>query len=233
MSQSVLVVGASRGIGAAIAQRFLDAGDKVTGTHRGGGVPVEGVTPVECDVTDTGSVNAAVAAASEINGPVETLIFNPGIARDGLAVRMSDDDFDAVHDVVAKGAFRAARAVLKPMMRARSGSIVFISSVGSAAGVPGQANYTSAKASLTGLARTLAREYAPYSVRTNVLAPGPVETEMTTSLTDKQREDMLAMTLLRRFARPDEIADAAYWLSRSTYITGVTLPVAGGAAIGI
>ena len=214
MSRVVLVTGGNRGIGLATAKRFQAAGHKVAVTARSGsGDDAEGLTVVKCDVTDTDSVNTAIDQIDETLGPVEILVSNAGITRDGLVLRMADADFTDVLDTNLTGGFRVARRVVRSMMRARWGRIIFVSSVVGLGGQAGQANYAASKAGLIGLARSLAKEFASRNITVNVVAPGPIETDMIASLTEQQREAMLAMVPTRRLGQPAEIAAAIEFLA--------------------
>ena len=227
--RTVLVTGGNRGIGLTTARRFPDAGHRVAVTTRSG-EPIDGLAVVTCDVTDADAVDAAVGEVEDTLGPVEVLVSNAGITRDGLVLRMSDDDFTAVVDANLSGGFRVAKRVVKGMMRARWGRMVFVSSVVGLGGQAGQANYAASKAGLVGLARSLAKEFASRNVTVNVVAPGPIETDMLAALTDDQRDAILAAVPLGRLGRPDEIAAAIEFLSSdaAAYITGTVLPVDGG-----
>lgn len=234
-SRVVLVTGGNRGIGLATARRFAAAGHRVAVTARSGTVPdADGLTVVACDVTDGASVDAAVDEIEDSLGPVEVLVSNAGITRDGLVLRMSDDDFTAVLDANLTGGFRVARRVVKGMMRARWGRIVFVSSVVGLGGQAGQANYAASKAGLVGLARSLAKEFASRNVTVNVVAPGPVDTDMLAALSAEQRDAMLAMVPAGRLGAPDEIAAAIAFLAsdEAAFITGTVLPVDGGLSMG-
>ena len=185
MSRVVLVTGGNRGIGLATAKRFQASGYQVAVTARSGtGDDLEGLFVVKCDVTDKDSVDAAVTEIEESLGPVEILVSNAGITRDGLVLRMSDDDFNEVLNANLTGGFRVARRVVKQMMRARWGRIVFVSSVVGLGGQAGQANYAASKAGITGLARSLAKEFAGRNITVNVIAPGPIDTDMLAALSD-------------------------------------------------
>lgn len=234
-SRVVLVTGGSRGIGLATAKRFHAAGHKVAITSRSGEADdADGLTVVKCDVTDSDSVDAAVGELEESLGTVEILVSNAGITKDGLVLRMGDDAFTDVLDTNLTGGFRVARRVVKGMMRARWGRMVFVSSVVGLGGQAGQANYAASKAGLVGLARSLAKEFASRNITVNVVAPGPIETDMLAALTDDQREAMLAMVPSGRLGAPDEIAAAIAFLASEDagYITGTVLPVDGGLSMG-
>ena len=233
MSRLVLVTGASRGIGAAIAERFAAAGDTVVALSRSGEAPAGVARALAVDVADSAAVTEAVKSAIADFGPVAVAIANAGITRDGLALRMSDEQWRDVLSVNLDGAFYTARAVLASMVRARGGSIVFIGSISPFYGVPGQANYAAAKAGLVGLARSLAREVASRGVTVNVVAPGFVDTDMTTDLAGK--DEMLALVPAQRIGVPADIAGVVEFLASADarYITGAVLPVDGGLAMGL
>lgn len=228
----MLVVGASRGIGAAIAQAFADAGDQVAATHRGSGVGVEKVLSVQMDVTDPASIERAFDQATEAHGAPEIVVYNAGITRDTLLLRMSENDYRDVIETNQVGAFRVVRQAIKPMLRKRNGSIVLVSSASARAGASGQANYSSSKAALEGLARSTAKEYAAKNIRVNVVAPGPTDTDMVAAMTDQAREQLISEVPLGRLARPEEIASAVSWVADATFVTGATIAVTGGAAMG-
>lgn len=235
MSRVVLVTGGNRGIGLATARRFQAAGQRVAVTSRSGaGDGLEGLFVVRCDVTDSESVDAAVSRVEESLGPVEVLVSNAGITRDGLVLRMADSDFSDVLDANLTGGFRMARRVVKAMMRARWGRIVFVSSVVGLGGQAGQANYAASKAGITGLARSLAKEFAARNITVNVVAPGPVDTDMLAALSDAQRSAMLDMVPMGRLAAPAEVAAAIEYLASDDagFVTGAVLPVDGGLSMG-
>ena len=230
----VLVTGGNRGIGRACAEAFRDAGNRVAITCRGDDPGIPGVLAVRCDVTDTAAVDAAFATVEAELGPVEVLVSNAGITRDGLVLRMSDDDFAAVLDSNLTGGFRVARRAVKTMMKARWGRIVFISSVVGQVGQAGQANYAASKAGLSGMARSLAREFASRSITVNVVAPGPIATDMTDALTDAQRAAIGDNVPAGRFGTAEEVAAAVTFLASdaAAFITGIVLPVDGGLTMG-
>jgi 3-oxoacyl-[acyl-carrier protein] reductase len=228
----VLVTGGNRGIGLAIAQRFAAQGDRVAVTSRSG--DVEGFLTLKCDVTSGEEVDAAFDRLEQEWGPAEVVVANAGVTRDGLTLRMKDDDFTSVVDANLAGAFRVARRAVKPMTRARTGRLIFLSSVVALSGSAGQANYAASKAGLVGLARSLAREFASRNVTANVVAPGPIETDMTAVLGDDRLEAFTAAVPLGRLGTSDEVAAAVTFLAspEAAYITGAVLPVDGGLGMG-
>jgi 3-oxoacyl-[acyl-carrier protein] reductase len=232
--RTVLVTGGNRGIGLAIARSFAEAGDRVVVTHRSG-EPPEGLDGVRCDVTDSDSVDAAFGAAEEIlGGPVEVLVANAGVTKDGLLMRMSDEDWDTVVDTNLAGAFRCARRASKGMIRLRRGRIILISSVVGLYGGPGQANYAASKAGLVGLARSITRELGGRGITANVVAPGFIETDMTAALPEDTQKTYKAAIPAGRFATPDEVAAAVRFLAGpdAAYISGAVIPVDGGLGMG-
>lgn len=234
MSRIVLVTGGARGIGLAIARRFVDQGDRVAVTLRSGDAP-EGTFGVHCDVTSTEDVDAAFGAVEEhFGGTVEVLVSNAGITNDGLLARMSTDDFTSVVDANLTGAYRVTKRAARGMMRARSGRIVYLGSVVGLLGSAGQVNYAAAKAGLVGLARSVARELGSRNVTANVVAPGPVATDMTAVLGEDRLAALAAAVPLGRVATPDEIAGVVAFLASAdaAYITGAVIPVDGGLGMG-
>lgn len=231
--RSVLVTGGNRGIGLAIARAFADAGDKVAVTHRGSGAP-EGLFGVECDVTDADAVDRAFTEVEQRQGPVEILVSNAGITRDGLLMRMKEEDFTDVVDANLTAAYRVAKRAAAKMVRARKGRMIFISSVVGLSGAPGQANYGASKAGLVGLARAIARELGSRGVTANVVAPGFVATDMTAKLSEKRTQEILGQVPLGRYGRAEEIAGVVRFLASDDagYITGAVVPVDGGLGMG-
>jgi 3-oxoacyl-[acyl-carrier protein] reductase len=232
--RTVLVTGGNRGIGLAVARAFADAGDRVVVTHRSG-EPPEGLDGVRCDVTDTASVDAAFTEAEEkLGGPVEVLVANAGITKDGLLMRMPDEDWDTVLDTNLAGAFRCVRRASKGMIRLRRGRIVLVSSVVGLYGGPGQANYAASKAGLVGLARSVTRELGGRGITANVVAPGFVETDMTAELPEDTQRTYKAAIPAGRFASPEEVAGVVRFLAgpEAGYISGAVVPVDGGLGMG-
>ncbi len=238
MGRVVLVTGGNRGIGLAIAQAFVAEGDRVAITARSGELPAElagtDVLVVAADVTDTASVDAAFDTVEAQLGPVEVLVANAGITRDGLLMRMSDDDIDAVLQTNLVGALRVSRRAAKGMLKLRRGRIVFVSSVVGLMGSAGQTNYAASKAGLIGVARSLARELGSRGITANVVAPGFVETDMTDALPEDRRAEIVGAVPLGRYASPAEVAGTVVFLAgdAASYITGAVLPVDGGLGMG-
>jgi len=233
MSRIVLVTGGNRGIGRSIAQKFLDNGDTVIVTSRSG-EEIEGLHVVKCDVSDSASVDAAFDQIEATWGPVEVAVANAGITRDGLIMRMSDDDINDVLNTNLVGAIRIARRASRSMMKARTGRLIFMSSVVGLLGSAGQVNYSASKAGLVGAARSLARELGSRGITSNVIAPGFVDTDMTAELSEDRKNEILGNVPLGRYATPDEVADVAVFLASSAagYITGAVIPVDGGLGMG-
>ena len=237
MSRVVLVTGGNRGIGLACALAFAAEGQRVAVTCRGE-APAElvdaGILAVPCDVTDSATVDAAFTAIEGELGPVEVLVANAGITRDGLVLRMSDGDFTDVIDANLTGAFRVARRAVRGMMKARWGRIILVSSIAGRVGQTGQANYAASKAGLVGLGRSLAKEFASRNVTVNVVAPGPILTDMLAALPDDQQAAYAEAVPLGRLGQAEEVAAAIAFLASdaASYITGAVLPVDGGLFMG-
>jgi 3-oxoacyl-[acyl-carrier protein] reductase len=238
--QVALVTGASRGIGQAIALALGRAGAIVLGTATSeagvatidAGFAAEGIAGrgIVLDVTAAGAAESVVETAIVEFGGLHILVNNAGITRDQLAMRMKDDDWDAVIDTNLKAVFRLSRAVLRPMMKARGGRIINITSVVGATGNPGQLNYAAAKAGVAGMTRALAREIGSRNITVNCVAPGFIDTDMTRELPEAQQSALKTQIPLGRLGTPDEIGHAVVFLAspQAGYITGTTLHVNGG-----
>ena len=236
--QVALVTGASRGIGRAIALLLAERGFKVIGTatsDSGSAAIGEALAPfgglgLTLNVTDAAALDAAIDGIVKQHGGLHVLVNNAGITRDTLAMRLKDEDWDAVIDTNLKSVFRACRAAIKPMMKQRFGRIVNITSVVGAAGNPGQANYCASKAGVAGMTRSLAQELGSRNITVNCVAPGFIATDMTEVLPEAQRNALLAKIPLGRLGSPQDIAEAVAFLASPAagYITGTELHVNGG-----
>ena len=235
--QVALVTGASRGIGAAIADMLAANGARVFGTATtdGGaaaisGRGVDGLTGLALDVNDTDGIAAALAGIITDASAPTILVNNAGVTRDQLLMRMSEDDWDTVLDTNLRSVYRLSKACLRGMMKARTGRIISIASVIGSMGNAGQANYAAAKAGMMGFSRSLAREVGSRGITVNVVAPGFIDTDMTRELSEDQREAMLSDIPLKRLGEPGDIAEAVNFLASSAaaYITGQTIHVNGG-----
>ena len=229
----VLITGGSRGIGLATAKRFKALGDRVAITYNSS-PPPEGFFAVKCDVTSSADVDDAFKAVEQHFGPVEILVSNAGMTKDMLLLRMSEDDFTEVIDANLTAAYRVAKRAAQGMLKARKGRIIFVSSVVGLLGSAGQANYSASKSGLVGLARSIARELGSRSITANVVAPGPVATDMLAALSEDRREALTAAVPLGRLASPDEIAGTIAFLASAdaAFITGAIIPVDGGLGMG-
>jgi 3-oxoacyl-[acyl-carrier protein] reductase len=229
----VLITGGSRGIGLATAQRFAALGDRVAVTYNSS-PPPEGFFAVKCDVTSSADVDDAFKAVEQHFGTVEILVSNAGMTKDMLLLRMSEDDFTEVIDANLTAAYRVAKRAAQGMLKARKGRIIFVSSVVGLLGSAGQANYSASKSGLVGLARSIARELGSRSITANVVAPGPVATDMLAALSEDRREALTAAVPLGRLASPDEIAGTIAFLASAdaAFITGAIIPVDGGLGMG-
>ncbi len=241
--QVALVTGASRGIGASIAQELAARGLIVIGTATSdeGAAKISAAlaqvpgASAQCrganlNVNDASAADALIDGVVKAHGGLDVLVNNAGITRDGLAMRMKDDDWDAVLDTNLKAVFRMSRAVMRPMMKQRYGRIVNITSVVGASGNPGQANYAAAKAGVAGMTRGLARELASRNITVNCVAPGFIETDMTANLPQAQQQALLTQIPLGQLGRPKDIAYAVAYLAspQAAYVTGQELHVNGG-----
>jgi 3-oxoacyl-[acyl-carrier protein] reductase len=229
----VLVTGGNRGIGRAIAERFVAEGYKVAVTARSGEGP-EGTLTVRADVTDSAQLDAAFTEVESTLGPVEVVVANAGITKDTLLLRMSEDDFDSVVATNLGGTFRVVKRASKGMLRARWGRVILISSVVGLLGSAGQINYSSSKAALVGFARSLTRELGGRGITANVVAPGFIETDMTAELPADTQAEYKKSIPAGRFATADEVAGVVAWLASddAAYISGAVIPVDGGLGMG-
>ena len=236
-----LVTGASRGIGRAIALRLASEGAKVAINYAGSTAKAEAVKTeieqnggeailVQADVSDSASVDAMVAKVIEAFGQIDILVNNAGITRDGLMMRMKDEDFDAVINTNLKGVFYCTKVVSKLMMKKRSGRIINMASVVGLMGNAGQTNYAAAKAGVIGFSKSAAKELAARGITVNMVAPGFIATDMTAAMTDKAKEMTLTGIPLKRMGEPEDVANAVLFLvsDNASYITGQTINVDGG-----
>jgi len=233
MSSIALVTGGNRGIGLAIAHSLKAAGHDVVVTYRSG-TPPQGFKSVLMDVTSTESVDAGFASVEEQWGSPEIIVANAGITKDGLVLRMSDEDFESVIDANLTGAFRVARRATKGLLKLKRGRLIFVGSVVGSVGSAGQVNYSSSKAGLVGMARSFARELGSRGITANVIAPGFVETEMTAALDEKRRGEIVGSVPLGRFCTAEEIANVVTFIAspQASYISGALIPVDGGLGMG-
>jgi 3-oxoacyl-[acyl-carrier protein] reductase len=238
--QVAIVTGASRGIGAAIADTLARAGARVAGTattEQGAAAITERLRDIApesaghvLDVNDPAAAEALVSQVSESMGVPTVLVNNAGITRDQILMRMKEDDWDAVIETNLRSVFRLSKACLRGMMKARTGRIISIASVVGSMGNAGQTNYAAAKAGMMGFSRSLAREIGSRGITVNVVAPGFIDTDMTRALDEGQREALLRDIPLQRLGQPDDIAGAVLFLAseQGAYITGQTIHVNGG-----
>jgi 3-oxoacyl-[acyl-carrier protein] reductase len=238
--KTAFVTGSTRGIGLAVARLLHAAGAKVAVVGRdpersravASGLG-ERTVGVACNVADAGEVDAAVAAAESALGPVDILVNNAGLARDNILLRLTDGDWDLVLDANLKGAFHTTRAAIKGMMKRRSGRIINVSSVVGLIGNKGQSNYAASKAGLIGFTKSIAKEYASRNILVNCIAPGFIETDMTSALPAEARATLLEEIALGRLGRPEDVAGTVLFLASdlAAYITGQVLVVDGGMVI--
>jgi 3-oxoacyl-[acyl-carrier protein] reductase len=233
MSAIALVTGGNRGIGLAIAHSLQAAGHDVVVTYRSGTPPID-FRSVQMDVTSTESVEAAFTSIEEQWGLPEIIVANAGMTKDGLVMRMSDEDFESVINTNLTGAFRVARRATKGLLKLKRGRLIFVGSVVGSVGSAGQVNYSSSKAGLVGMARSFARELGSRGITANVIAPGFVETDMTATLDEKRRGEIAGSVPLGRFCTAEEIADVVTFIAspRASYISGALIPVDGGLGMG-
>lgn len=235
MSQDrvVVVTGGNRGIGRAIAERFVAEGWRVAVTARSGEGP-EGTLTVRADVTDAAAVDAAFSQVEAELGPIAVVVANAGVTKDTLLLRMTEDDFDSVVNTNLGGTFRVVKRASKGMLKARWGRVILISSVVGLYGSAGQINYAASKSALVGFARSLTRELGARGITANVVAPGFIETDMTAELPADTQADYKKSIPAGRFASPDEVAGVVTWLAGddAAYISGAVIPVDGGLGMG-
>jgi 3-oxoacyl-[acyl-carrier protein] reductase len=231
--RTVLVTGGNRGIGRAIAEEFIALGYRVAVTVRSGEGPV-GSLSVKADVTDSESIDSAIAEVEEKLGPIEILVANAGITKDTLLMRMTDEEFEDVINTNLTGVFRVLKRATKGMIKARFGRVILIGSVVGLLGSAGQVNYSSAKSALVGMARSVTRELGARGITANVVAPGFIDTDMTAELPEEQQAEYRKRIPAGRFASPSEVAKAVAWLASddAAYISGAVIPVDGGLGMG-
>ena len=236
-NKNVFVTGSTRGIGLAIAHKFASLGANVVLNGRSAiseelltqfadyGVKVVAISG---DVSDNADAKRMVDEAVAALGSVDILINNAGITKDGMALRMSEENFDAVLKINLTGTFNMTQPVLKPMTKARAGAIINLSSVVGLTGNAGQANYAASKAGVIGFSKSIAREVAARNVRVNVIAPGFIESDMTAVLSDKIKDAMMGQIPMKRFGQAEEVAEVAVFLAKQEYLTGQVLAIDGG-----
>lgn len=231
--RTVLVTGGNRGIGRSIAEEFVRQGHRVAVTVRSGEGPA-GTLSVFADVTDPASLDAAFAEIESKLGAVEVLVANAGITRDTLLMRMTDEQFEEVVDTNLNGVFRVVRRASIGMIKKKFGRVILIGSVVGLLGSAGQVNYSSTKAALVGMARSITRELGARNITANVIAPGFIDTDMTSALADEQQAEYKKRIPAGRFASPEEVARVVAWVASddASYISGAVIPVDGGLGMG-
>lgn len=231
--RTVLVTGGNRGIGRSIAEEFVKQGHRVAVTARTGEGP-SGTLTVVADVTDSASLDAAFTEVEEKLGAVEILVANAGITRDTLLMRMSDEQFEEVVNTNLNGVFRVVRRASIGMIKKKYGRIILIGSVVGLLGSAGQINYSSTKAALVGMARSITRELGARNITANVVAPGFIDTDMTAALPEDQQADYKKRIPAGRFASPEEVARVVAWMASddAAYISGAVIPLDGGLGMG-
>jgi 3-oxoacyl-[acyl-carrier protein] reductase len=231
--RTVLVTGGNRGIGFAIAKEFVASGYRVAVTARSGQGP-EGSMTVTADVTDSASLDIAIAEVEAALGPIEVLVANAGITKDTLLMRMSDEEFESVVDTNLNGVFRVVKRVTKSMLRQKFGRVILIGSVVGLLGSAGQVNYSATKSALVGIARSITREIGAKNITANVVAPGFIDTDMTASLSEELSATYRSRIPAGRFASPEEVAKVVRWIAsdEASYISGAVIPVDGGLGMG-
>jgi 3-oxoacyl-[acyl-carrier protein] reductase len=238
--KTALVTGGSRGIGKAIAQKLAETSNVAIGYSNSKEQAVEVVNSIQAnggnaiavqiDVTDNESVEKCFELIEKEFSSVEILVNNAGITKDNIFPRLKQDDWDSVIDTNLTGSFRASQRAIKGMMKNKWGRIVFISSVAGISGNMGQSNYAASKAGMIGLAKTISKELGSRNITSNVIAPGYIDTDMTSFLNDEQKEDIIGQLSIKRVGKPEDIANMVSFLcsDESEYITGQVFPVDGG-----
>ena len=232
-ARTVLVTGGNRGIGYAIAEEFIRDGHRVAVTARSGKGPA-GSLSVVADVTDGESLDAAIKEVEEKLAPIEVLVANAGITKDTLLLRMSDEEFESVVNTNLNGVFRVLKRVTKSMLKQKYGRVILIGSVVGLLGSAGQVNYAATKSALVGIARSVTRELGSRNITANVVAPGFIDTDMTSELSEELAQSYRDKIPAGRFASPDEVAKVVRWLASddASYISGAVIPVDGGLGMG-
>jgi len=233
MTKTALVTGGNRGIGKAIAERLVSDGYQVAITSRDG-TQVEGTLAVKADMNKAESLDEAIAEVESKLGLIELLVANAGITNDQLLLRMSDEDFEQVIQTNLTGTFRVVKRVIRSMLKAKHGRIVLIGSVVGSIGSPGQVNYSASKSGLIGIARSITQELGGKNITANVVAPGFINTDMTSALSEQTQQEYKTKIPAGRFAEPAEVAASVSFLvgEEAGYISGAIIPVDGGLGMG-